>query len=404
VNSPSVLELREYEEISIDPSEIREEYGEYLHREYGDKVSVEPPSFKTDQKWVFKSQGFVGFIPIAEDLGISLQPKVELGNLFRMLEYAYNLKINFFEGVTQSESLRDFYERLANVLAKRVLDRARRGVYRTYLDDRDQLPYLRGTLDVRSLLRRPWEVKLACEFQEHTADIEENQLLTWTLRKIVRSGACSERVLPTARKAYRSIQSFASLQPFSPEACVGRLYNRLNDDYQPMHALCRFFLENTGPTHRLGDRDMLPFLVNMANLFERFVARWLEGHKPPDLGVQAQEHVHIGDDHDLQFRIDLVITDEATGQAKAVLDTKYKKAEKPAEGDVQQVVAYAVAKRCREAILVYPRHLPRPLDERVGDIRVRTAVFSLDGDIERNGEVFLKELDSLSVNQQEASN
>ena len=54
--------------------------------------------------------------------------------------------------------------------------------------------------------------------------------------------------------------------PVGADRCVGRTYNRLNADYEPMHALCRFFLENSGPAHARGDRSMLPFLVNMPRL------------------------------------------------------------------------------------------------------------------------------------------
>jgi len=391
MNRPRVLELREYEPACFDANEISAETGEYLYRKYGNKLNVEPPTFKTGYKWSLISKGYVGYIPIDETLGISLQPKVDLDNLFRMLEYAYDIGAfgDRDKSVFGASSLQEFYERLANVLARRVLNRARRGLYRSYLEKRERLPYLRGSLDIRALLRHPWEVRLACEFQEHSADIEENQLLGWTLHRVLRCGACSERVLPTIRKAFRSVKSIVSLRPFSPEVCVGRLYNRLNNDYEPMHALCRFFLENTGPTHEQGHRKMLPFLVDMALLFERFVARWLETHASRRLAVQAKKRVHIGDGHDLIFEIDLAFCEPDSGRPIAVLDTKYKTSESPAADDVQQVVAYAVANKCSDAILIYPKVLSRPFDERIGGIRVRTASFRLDGDLEANGEQFL---------------
>jgi len=36
-----------------------------------------------------------------------------------------------------------------------------------------------------------------------------------------------------------------------------------------LHALCRFFLENSGPAHSSGGHTCFPFLVDMAQLFER---------------------------------------------------------------------------------------------------------------------------------------
>ena len=389
-----LLELQEYEARRFDADEIPAGAGEYLHQKYRDQIEVNPPTFKTRGHWELVAKGYVGYIPVDAELGVALRPKVPLGNLFRMLEYAY--EIGEFRDEDRSlfgaASLEEFYERLANVLAQRVLNRARRGFYRNYVEERDCLPFVRGALDMPAVLRRHWEVRLPCRFEDHTADVEENQILAWTLRRVARAGACSERTLPTVRSAYQSVKGAASLRPFPPEACAGRLYNRLNDDYRPMHALCRFFLENTGPLHEEGERSMLPFLVDMSLLFERFVARWLQANRRNRFDVRVQDCVRIGESGEFAFRIDLVICDCTSGKALAVLDTKYKTAESPTQADVQQVVAYAIAKKCSKAILVYPQALAHPLAAHVGNIWVRTLHFPLEGDLEANGEKFFSEL------------
>jgi 5-methylcytosine-specific restriction enzyme subunit McrC len=45
---------------------------------------------------------------------------------------------------------------------------------------------------------------------------------------------------------------------------------------------------------------------------------------------------------------------------------------------------------CQEAILIYPSSLPRPFEARVGDIRVRSLSFSLDGDVDESGYRFMR--------------
>src|SRR3989304_7909613 len=55
----------------------------------GRKLRLSFPSPKTNGKWQFTSQGWVGYIPLTPDLGLALRPKIQLGNIFRMLEYAY---------------------------------------------------------------------------------------------------------------------------------------------------------------------------------------------------------------------------------------------------------------------------------------------------------------------------
>lgn len=388
----TIISLTEYEPTSLPPERLPLEVGERLWRTYGAQIAVDFPSIKSGGQWRLTPQGWVGHIPLTSEYHVVLQPKVALGSLFRMLEYAYRLDLRVLEGLVECQSLREFYERLANILARRVLDRSRKGFHRAYLARCESLPYIRGRLDVTQAVRSPGLINQPCHFQEHTADIEDNQILAWTLRQIARSGLCSERVLPTVRRAYRSLQGLVGVQPFSPETCVNRLYHRLNVDYQPMHALCRFFLEQSGPSHRFGDHQMLPFLINMNRLYELFVAEWLKQNLAADLMLKVQERVTIDQTRNLNFDIDLVLSDAATGDTRCVLDTKYKAPAAPSHDDIFQVVAYAEAKGCREAALIYPRPLPQPVDAVIGEIRVRSLTFALDGDLDENGRAFIEAL------------
>ncbi len=391
---PKSITLTEYNPAFFAPQEFPEAIAEFLYREHHHKLDVEWPSPKTDRKWRLTPQGWVGHIPVTSEFRVIIQPKVTIGNLFRMLEYAYQLKsFHFPDGLTTCDSLSEFYERLANVLAKRILDRGRKGFYRNYLFQEEQLPYVRGRLNVRQSLQTPWAVNLDCRYEEHSADIEENQLLLWTLWRILRSGMCTERVIPTVRRAYRSLQGLATLTGFHPNDCVKRLYNRLNEDYVPLHALCRFFLEHSGPSHQSGDRTMLPFLIDMARLYERFTAEWLKLHLSPGFSLQAQEKVMYDEQHIRHLDIDLVLSNSTTGEMW-VLDTKYKAPKEPSQADINQVTTYAVAKNCRNAILIYPTPLRKPIDTRIGssNIRVRNVTFALDGDLEQAGQRFLHDL------------
>lgn len=293
------------------------------------------------------------------------------------------------EGLIDCSSIKDFYERLANILSLNVIDRARRGLYRTYEAREDRLPFIRGRLEVDRLARKPWSVNLHCRYENHTADLVDNQILIWTLEKIARSGLCSNRTLPNVRKAYRVIQGFASSLPQKAQDCINRHYNRLNIDYRPMHALCRFFLENSGPIHETGDKTFLPFTVNMARLFERFVAEWMKKHLPSNLKLKYQEHIDLGSD--VKFEIDMVIYDTLSGDPVFVLDTKYKTPDSSSSGDISQIVAYAEAKGCTDAFLIYPIPITKPVDTWVGAHRVRTLFFELDNDIEEaGGELLLR--------------
>ncbi|MEK0179452.1 McrC family protein [Microcoleus anatoxicus] len=388
--SPQIIELTEYQLATFEQDSIPESVGQKIHHNYAKEIDIEFPNPKTNNKWELTSKGIVGNIPITPEFHIFIRPKVQIANLFGMLEYAYKLKIKFPIGQIQCQSLEQAYERLANILAQKIIERCRKGLYRDYLSKTERLAYIRGRVDLRSAVQKPWDVKLKCHYNEQTGDIEDNQILAWTLFIIGRSGLCGESVSSTVRKAFHTLQGVVTIKSFTAQACIDRNYHRLNEDYQLLHALCRFFLENTGPSHETGDREMLPFLIDMANLYEQFVAEWFKANTPKGFFVKQQHRVT----HDQNYfdRIDLLLCDIATSKVLYVLDTKYKAPDKVESDDRHQIVAYANALKCQNAILVYPQNLQQPLDIKNDDIRVRSLTFSLDSDLHEAGETFLKSL------------
>jgi 5-methylcytosine-specific restriction enzyme subunit McrC len=389
-----LIYLTEYETRSLPAGVLPEAAALRLAQRYGAQVTVTPPSFFNDHRWVLTARGWVGTMPLTGDLGLVVEPKAPLDNIFAMLAYAYDLRsFRFIEGLTTCASLLDVYERLAGELARRVLTRARKGLGRAYAAREGRMPYVTGRLDVVRDAARPWEATFYCHYGHPTPDVEDNQILLWTLRGILRSGLCTERTLPELRRAYRALRGAVTLRPFDAEACAGRVYHRLNEDYRAMHALCRFFLAHSGPTHEPGDDAALPFVVNMAALYERFVATWLADHlSGSGVRVQAQERVPLGREGAHHFEVDLTLYEAATDRTLAVIDTKYKAAARPATEDVAQVVAYAEARRCAEAVLVYPVMPAHSLDAMVGDIHVRTLAFLIEGDLDAAGRHLIAQL------------
>lgn len=367
------------------------EEGTLLLREHDRQVCVEFPSPRTGDAWELTALGWVGHLPVTQALSLTLQPKISLSNLFGMLEYAFHHDIRFLDGTVPCETLQEVYERIALLLARRILDRGRRGFFRAYVRKEERLPYIRGRVDVRAHARSSWDVAVPCLFENHVSDIDDNQILAWTLQVILQSRFCRNETTNTIRRAYRELQSLVTPVPCPAEACLRRAYHSLNADYRAMHGLCYFFLAHSGPGHGAGSRSMLPFLVEMPRLFERFTAEWLRAHLPEHVALKSQENVPI-DGSGLRFAVDLVLSDRRTGRPLLVLDTKYKRTDAPSYADIYQAHAYASALRCDEAILIYPAPLRQPLDARIGGIRLRSAAFRLDGDLESAGQDLLRQL------------
>lgn len=336
-----------------------------------------------------------GQVFVGDDFLLRVRPKVAVGNLFRMLELVYGLKsFKFGDGLVDIEALADLYERMASILARRVMDRARRGLYRDYVNEQSALGFVRGRLDLResSRLLAAGAAAVHCEFQDHTSDITENQILAWTLDALSRSAIQRDDVRLAVRKARRTLVGAVSLRPVGPAECRHRRYSRLNDDYRPLHGLCRFFLESLGPGIERGNREVMPYTVNMAQLFESYVAEWLKQKGPEAYRFGVQHALRLVGTTAIEWNVDILVRDATTHLPVAVLDTKYKSVGTPGAADIQQVVSYAVETGVSRAYLIYPTRDIEPFEVRVGNVLVRSVGFDIGGDLEAAGHEVLVQI------------
>jgi len=394
--SPEIIEFDEIVPKFIPEDDFDHEVARMLYYDKKKRIFIEFPSSVNSYNYVIRSNGYIGYIPLNEKYSLKIKPKVVITNIFRMLEYAYNLKrFEFLEGTLAIDSIEDIYERLANILSKRIIDRNRKGLFRDYVQHTERLPYFRGRVKivptVLSLLRG--SLRIECDYQEHTAEVEDNQILTWVLFQLRRFNFQREEVKRNNRRAYRELINKVGLRQVEPRDCINRFYHRLNQDYKPMHGLCRFFLENCGPGLEMGEFDFIPFVIHMPTLFESFVAEWLRLNLPPEYKIRIQFRTQLDSEGRFSFQIDLVLLEASTGTVLGILDTKYKRNPDPAGDDIQQIVAYAVSMETKNAYLIYPSAITRNVDFIIGNnIRIRSLTFDLGQDPEIAGQEFIKTL------------
>jgi 5-methylcytosine-specific restriction enzyme subunit McrC len=242
---------------------------------------------------------------------------------------------------------------------------------------------------------------LCCEFEEHTADLDENRILLWTLFSLRKLHFNNLAFYKNVKRAYQALAGSITLEEKNAADCFDRRYDRLNDDYQPMHMLCGVFLEHLGPGLLAGEGRFLPFMLNMPELFELFVVQWLKKHLDERIYVDESYSMTIDESRQhgeegqvkLKFKMDIILRDKA-GNALAVLDTKYKADEKPRPDDVNQVIAYAHIMNTRKAILVYPSSATKSARWQPQDILISVMTFDISSE-DLGGSAFLSELDEV---------
>lgn len=384
--------LIEYKSKRFSKETIPEEIAKIIWQNYRQYIEIEEPSLFNNQLWKLTAKGCIGIVPVTPDFIIRILPKTTMISVWRMLDWVDDLgSLKIFDQLADCDHIEDLCDRLARILAQKILSRSKQGLFSTYIPETSRLNVVRGRIDWNDSVRSPWNTRLRCRYSHHTVDIIDNQILLWTLYQIGRIQYLFKLQTQTLlRSAYRALHGTISLQPCSGKDCRDRYYHRLNEDYKIMHILCGFFLENLHPSHQTGKHQTLPFLINTAVLYEKFVYAWLKMNLPKNYYIKAQEHYSFNDN--INYYIDLVLYNSMTQEAIAVLDTKYKIPDQPSNNDINQIIAYAHFKQVKKAILIYPQKLQCPLEKVINNVYITSLVFSLDESPDQAGQNFLDSL------------
>ena len=389
-----LIKMVEGDFLRIPAAQLQESEGMKIHRHLGRQIHIDFPTLLNQNHYILRSSGYIGNLSLDDKIQLQIKPKIPLANLFGIIEYAYQLNsIQYLEEAIKCQSLDDFFDFLAVVLARKVRTRTQKGLLRDYERQEGELAYLRGRLIPEYSLKNDFKRKLTmpCRFYQQTTNLLDNRILAWTLYCLGKLKWQDLEVKQNIQHAFHLVAAAVELDYVKAEECRNRVYHRFNQDYRSMHAICRFFLENSAPQLDEGKREFTSLLVYMPALFEAFIAEWLKAELGRGYQLQSQYRVGLEGSHKLAFKIDLVLREVSKGRVLAVLDTKYKRGKSPQESDIQQVVAYAVRMETTRAFLVYPSVLTKSLAIQVGNVLVQTLAFDLGGDLQESGANFLRD-------------
>lgn len=289
---------------------------------------------------------------VTPDIELLIRPKVPLENLLTMLAVGMPAEAWRHE-VFAYGSDRNLLPALAAFFA-RTLERAlATGLRRDYRPEREKLVALRGRVDVARQFRNPGVVSpLACAFDEYTPDIDENRYLRAAVRHLLR--------VPGIRADTRRVLQF-ELARFEDVADVGvdpdladRIrFTRLNRHYEPAIRLAALVLRNLTLIDRAGAASAASFLLDMNDLFQRWVTERLRVALRRHLVVRAEPTVHLGLHQRVTMNPDLTMLD--AGVPVYVADVKYKLTFSGAgrSDDYYQLLAYTTAMDLPEGLLIY---------------------------------------------------
>ncbi|MBA4766199.1 MAG: McrC family protein [Sphingomonadales bacterium] len=303
--------------------------------------------------------------------------------LVRMLDVALGLDLDLGGEAAIHRQSNTLLEVLIRAFADKLLAEVRRGLPRLYRQHEDDLPALRGRLDVtRQFTRNAVRPdRLACRFDQLDADTPLMRVMAAAvvyLGKHARSPA-TRRMLDELRHVLADI-------PLVP---VNRLpwkevrIDRTNRRWESLFRLAQLLLRRDWQAthHAARSPEGVTLLFPMNDLFEKYVAALLRkalagsevevvdqgGHRAC-LGMFTGEHLETGDT--FRTRPDIML--RRGGDILAIIDTKWKKLARDlldrkhgvSQADVYQLMAYARLYPTRELMLLYPGVPGEPCGER----------------------------------------
>lgn len=301
--------------------------------------------------WQVTAGNHVGSL-VVDDLRLLIRPKIRPENVFLLLEVGLPDRAWRREAFDYATGA-DLLSSVISFFARTVETTLARGVLRSYEERRERLIALRGRIDFKQQIGQSGlAVPLACRFDEFSADIAENRYLKGAVRRALRVS------LVPAEDRRRLMQQLVALEdvgdaPVQADDLDRIAISRLNAHYEPALRLARLIMSNLTLVDQRGDTTASTFMVDMNDLFERFVTERLRRALRGRLEVRAEPPVYLAEGRHVRMKPDLEF--RRRGATAYVGDVKYKLTgdARARTADYYQLLAYTTALDLPEGVLIY---------------------------------------------------
>ncbi|MBE0513738.1 restriction endonuclease [Sulfurimonas sp.] len=302
--------------------------------------------FKLDWN-ILKSQQYCGILNFGDE-DYYLLPKISensdeknLDIFIYMLMYAYDIKLEAEDIASCKNEKHNILEVFIQMFASNLFKEFKRGVYREYITEQDNLTTLRGKYLINKNLKfNHIKNKIYCEYDEFSMDNQLNQFFLYAVKTLLKYTK-NKKLL----KQCELVLDEAEYKTFD----INNLhvhFNRLNNRFKDSFEFALLLLNKSIPLFAK-DKKSFAFLFDMNVLFERFVGKMI---KELEAATLLQSCDTYGD---LILKPDIIVKD-------LIIDTKYKKLGAKNEikrDDKFQMFVYGKNYNIANTMLLYPKHL-----------------------------------------------
>ncbi|WP_256795375.1 McrC family protein [Terrabacter sp. Ter38] len=284
-------------------------------------------------------------------LVVRVTPKVSVTNFFAMLGAGVSPDAFDHEHVTWSDT-DELIDGVAYFAIRLIDSSTMRGLVHGYVPREERMRTIRGRLLVEEFARRPWSAaEPQCRFDDFTADIVENQLFRCTLQAMLSWPQLAPHV---RREALRVLGRFDGVADTPATKHAAPLpITRLNEHYEDAMRLSRLVLQAMSLSHEAGDQQANSLMVDMDDLFQRWIAQELDLRLAPEMRIERDEDVWLDEGRAVTMAPDLVV--RRGSEVVLVGDAKYSMGADGymASRDYLELVAYTTAMGLPTGLLIH---------------------------------------------------
>lgn len=200
-----------------------------------------------------------------------------------MLSYAFSsLNQSIYEDVA-TESFENIHNLLASILSKGIGRQLKQGLYRQYLNQKEDMTVMRGKIDISGTIQKKIARKqiLTCAYDELSENNLLNQILKTTGMLLLQHSNVEAAYKDALKKEMLFFAHVDTIAPASIPWDVIR-FQRNNQTYRILLSLCQLILQGMLLTTDSGECKLASFIdeQRMYHLYEKFILEYYSKEYP----------------------------------------------------------------------------------------------------------------------------
>lgn len=205
-------------------------------------------------------------------------------NIYYMLAYAFSSlrQLDLDEKIAK-EDFENIYDLFSAILSGGIGRQLKQGLYREYINRTEDLPVMRGRIDMPGTMRNRTErkVRLSCEFDELSENNLLNRILKTTVMLLLRQAEIKAEFRDELKKEMLFFSGVEELDPKRVKFSSIR-FQRNNQSYRILILICQLILEGMLLTTESGEYRLASFMDDqkMNRLYEKFILEYYVREHP----------------------------------------------------------------------------------------------------------------------------